>query len=380
MAEDVTIDTHDVGNLVNGIVAGDQIGGSKFGGDQIAGNKITLKIRNIIFDPAIIKQLGLNNSEADISDDLQRICQLVSSMILDELQQSHSKSPNAIVGVPETRHALEEFHTLRYTGTLDTSKGGPAMKLCDILPMLLTETLVDPKTTLRYYSLMRKIRQRKEGDTTRCLRGSRRLHDWAAKSDSSLLLVKGSFASRHMLRDFTTDMIDELRKEKSVLAWVLRPRGEKSYTFDTVGVIKHCVLQILQQSQVTLGERDASLVARRIQDTHTIENWLNLLGSVLLGLKKVNLVIDMEALAGQAQEYNWSDSFTKLFEKLQAHRTSTMVKVAFVTCRKPIIGRYQAVSKIYIDVCSSQAATQLQSRFSLLPKASIEPIDNVKYP
>lgn len=40
MAEDVTIDTHDVRNLVNGIVAGDQIGGSKFGGDKIAGNKV----------------------------------------------------------------------------------------------------------------------------------------------------------------------------------------------------------------------------------------------------------------------------------------------------------------------------------------------------
>lgn len=171
-----------------------------------------------------------------------------------------------------------------------------------------------------------------------------------------------------MLRDFTTDMIDELRKEKSVLAWVLKPRGEKSYTFDTVGVIKHCVLQVLQQSQVTLGERDASLVARRVQDTHTIETWLDLLGSVLLGLKKVNLVIDMEALAGQAQEYNWSDSFTELFEKLQAHQTSTTVKVAFVTCRKPIISQYQAVSKISIDVSSSQAATQLQSRFSLLSK------------
>lgn len=40
MVEDVTINTHDVGNLVNGIITGDQIGGSKFGGDQIAGNKV----------------------------------------------------------------------------------------------------------------------------------------------------------------------------------------------------------------------------------------------------------------------------------------------------------------------------------------------------
>lgn len=40
MAEDVTINTHNFRNLVNGSVAGDQVGGSKFGGDQVAGSKV----------------------------------------------------------------------------------------------------------------------------------------------------------------------------------------------------------------------------------------------------------------------------------------------------------------------------------------------------
>lgn len=40
MAEGATINAHDVRNLVNGNVAGDQIGGNKFGGDQVAGNKV----------------------------------------------------------------------------------------------------------------------------------------------------------------------------------------------------------------------------------------------------------------------------------------------------------------------------------------------------
>lgn len=242
------------------------------------------------------------------------------------------------------------------------------MKLANILPLLVTETPVDPKTTFRYYTLMRKIRQRKGGDTTGCLRGSRRLHDWAGKSDSSLLLVKGSFASRLMLRDFTADMIDELRKDKTLVAWVLKPRGEQSYTFDIVGVLKHFVLQILQQSPVILNERDASLAARSVQDTHTIENWVSFLGSVLVGLKKVYLVIDIEALAGEAQEYNWPDSFAKLFERLQAHQASPTVKVAFITCRKPIIRQYQAVSETFISVVSSQAATHIQPRFSRIQR------------
>lgn len=243
------------------------------------------------------------------------------------------------------------------------------MKLSDVLPLLVTETLVDPIITFRYYTLMRNIRQWKECYTTYCLpQSSRRLHDWAAESHSSLLLVKGSFASRHMLRDFTAYMIDELQKEKTLIAWVLKPRGEKLHAFDIVGVLKHLVLQILHQSPVILNERDASLAARRVQDTHTIENWVNFLGSVLLGLKKVYLVIDIEALAREAQEYNWPDSFAKLFERLQAHQTSPTVKVAFITCRKPIIRQYQAVSETFISVVSSQAATQLQPRFSRIQR------------
>lgn len=263
---------------------------------------------------------------------------------------------------------MPEFHALRYTSTFDTCKGGLGIKLADLLPLLVTEPPVDPNTTFRCYTLMRKLRRRKEGDTTFCLRGWRRLHDWASNSHSSLLLVKGSYASRHMVRDFTADIIDELEKEKTIIAWVLKPRGEQSYIFDIVDVLKHLVLQILQQSPVILNERDASLAARRAQDTHTIENWFNFLGSVMIGLKKVYLVMDMEALAGQAQQYNWSDSFTKLFEKLQAHQASTTVKVAFIACRKPIIRQYQPVSEAFIDVDSDQVVAQLQSRFSRMSK------------
>jgi hypothetical protein len=64
-------------------------------------------MRNVIFDPAIISQLGLNDTDSNISYDLQRIRQLVSSMILAELEENRSKPAHTIVGLPETRRALE---------------------------------------------------------------------------------------------------------------------------------------------------------------------------------------------------------------------------------------------------------------------------------
>jgi hypothetical protein len=63
-------------------------------------------MRNVIFDPAIIGEFGLNPS--DISDDIQRIGQLVCSMILTELKDNLSRqSSSTVVGLPQTRRALE---------------------------------------------------------------------------------------------------------------------------------------------------------------------------------------------------------------------------------------------------------------------------------
>ncbi|GFF30049.1 hypothetical protein IFM58399_02462 [Aspergillus lentulus] len=344
MADGVAIHTHDVRNLVNGNVVGDQIGG-----DQVAGNKITLEMRNIIFDPAIVSQLGLKDSDSSISKDLQRICQLVSIMILTETEGNLSKSPHTVVGLPETRRALEEFHTLRYTGTFDTSKGGPGLNLSNILPSLTIPTLADPEATLRYYAIMCKIRRQKEGDTTCSLRRSRRLQGWAAETRSSLLLVKGSFPTRHLLRDLAADMICLLRKEKSIVAWVLQAKSQQQHAHGVVDILKELVSQILQQNPATFTERRASLTARRIRDASTAEDWCSVLGSVLGGINEIYLVIDTEAFADQAKEYGWSCHFASLFNELQARRITTTVKVMFISCRKPVIRQFQTDCGTVID-------------------------------
>jgi hypothetical protein len=46
MAEEMEVHTREVRNLVNGNVAGDQIGGSKIRGDQVAGNKVICSLQS----------------------------------------------------------------------------------------------------------------------------------------------------------------------------------------------------------------------------------------------------------------------------------------------------------------------------------------------
>ncbi|KAL3430315.1 hypothetical protein BDV09DRAFT_178749 [Aspergillus tetrazonus] len=282
-------------------------------------------MRNVIFDPMTINELGLNPS--DISDDVQRIGQLVSSMILTELKDSLSRPSSTIIGLPQTRRALEEFHTLRYTGTFDTCTRHPDVKLSNLLPHI-----VDLQSTFQYYTQMRNIRRRKEGGSLCLLRKSRQLQSWLAKVGSSQLLVKGSFHTRHMLRAFAADIIKLLQKKKRPVAWVLQQKGTDSGLFDTINVLKQLVSQFFQQRTGVLDEQGASLAARRLQEATRVDDWFDLLGSILGSIKEVYLLFDTASFGKAAQEYQWAQGFTRLYNKLRKRQAPTAVRAIYISC------------------------------------------------
>lgn len=332
----------------------------------------------MIFDPAVVAQLGLNPSGSTISEDLQRICQLVSSMNRAELDQDLLKSRNTMIGISEARRALEsgssgswprrkfhssqchtEFHTLHYTGMFDMSKGGPRIDISSILPFLAITPPVDPSETLRNYCSMRNVRRQMDGHKANVSSQSKRLRRWAAAPGSSLLLVKASFPARQVLRDFAATTIDLLQKEHVPAAWILAPRGSRSQTFSIIHTLKELLSQVLQQIPVPMSESDASLLTRRVQDASSVDEWFDVLGSILGGLKQACFIIDTEAFSDQAQVYAWSCGFTKLFDDLKGHQTPTSVKVGFFSYRKAFIGRFQGDSGSVIDTSTIQAMTRL---------------------
>ncbi|RAL14097.1 uncharacterized protein BO97DRAFT_469372 [Aspergillus homomorphus CBS 101889] len=360
MANVVDINTRDVQNLINGNVAGDQIGGSKFGGDQVSGDKITVAMHNIMIGPATIGEFGLKSSDNNTMNHLQRIAELVSIMMLAEVQERNLSSPTtSFLGLSDIRNALEEFHKLHYTGTLETSTGSHSINLCDLFPLV-----ANSQATLHYYSSMRNIRRRREGNSLATqLRKSRQLRDWVAQSGSSQLVVKGSFRSRHVLRDFAADMIDLLHAEKRLVAWVLQYNSGKSEgVFEIVDVVKQLVRQVVQQNSGIVTERGASLTARRVQNASSVDDWFSLLGSVLNGVREVYLLLDTAAFSDPAQEYQWSLRFDELFNELRERRIPSTLRVVFINYRQTMSRRLQASPATVIDVNSPQVGQRLQSQ------------------
>jgi hypothetical protein len=126
------------------------------------------------------------------------------------------------------------------------------------------------------------------------------------------------------------------------------------------------VSQILQQTTGVPDERTASLTARRLKDATTVNDWFNLLGSVLGGIKELYLLFDTTSFGEQAQEYPWAQGFAKLFDQLQKRHITTSIRAIFISCRPAVSRQLQSDLETVIDMSSAHAVQQLQSR-PLLP-------------
>ncbi|RDH29964.1 hypothetical protein BDQ94DRAFT_173452 [Aspergillus welwitschiae] len=354
----VAIDAHDVQNLVNGDVNGDQVGRDKFGGDHVLGNKVQsprrlfvenipplppglmpwignqviIQICNTAVDSATIEQLGLIESDGTISQNFRRICDLVSRMILADLQ-SNPQQPT-MSGLRETKIALEEFQTLRYTGVLDTRLNRREIRFDDIISLIPASPLPDPNITLRFYASMRNLRQRKGILKSQSLPVSSKILRWLENSSSGLICLKGNYSRRQLLRDVAADVITMLIEQKVHLVWLLQPNGGDFQEFDKIEATKQLVFQVMQLNHTSMDERSASLTRAMIREARTAHDWFGLLGRALLGIEQIFIVIDLEALGVQRQEFRWAHEFSGLLQDLQSRGVTTVTKIILLSHRE----------------------------------------------
>lgn len=165
------------------------------------------------------------------------------------------------------------------------------------------------------------------------------LQSWAHSEVSSVLLVRGNFSCRHQAKDFAIDVIDLALRENIPTAWVLNPAKDPRYRqLNSVDVLKQLVWQGLKLNRTILDEPSFMLNAIHFQTVATEEEWLDLLGSVLVGLDRLYVVIDMECLYShdnsEATAFSWCEAFRGLFQKLKLRGAGIVLKVVLVTAKE----------------------------------------------
>lgn len=210
------------------------------------------------------------------------------------------------------------------------------VQFSQILSFIATSPLPGPELSRQFYTSRRNRRRRKNGSSGEiaALGNAVQLHEWALDRSSSMIAVRGSFSTRHTVRDFAADVIDSISVTNNPVVWALNSGNNTTIDYTPIDVLKQIVSQALQQNHTLLNERSAALNAARFQSAVTENEWFSLVGSALEGLQTIYIVIDLEVIAHAiSTDTSWSEAFLQLFDEFRARNLRIRVKVLFVSSR-----------------------------------------------
>lgn len=172
---------------------------------------------------------------------------------------------------------------------------------------------------------------------------------------SSLILIRGSIVAKTATRDLTTAIVSLVKEVKLSVIWKFNAqRAAKTQSTPTsVEILKQLVLQSLQLNAKLMSEQAVSINASRFQAARSESEWFDLLGSVLVRLPYIFITIDVETLGAHAEEpLSWPAAFMLLFQKLEARKVGTIVKVILVSYHENLLLPPSGTMKNVISVIS----------------------------
>ena len=281
-----------------------------------------------------VDQLAISSAQAEQRDmhagqrDTHRILLEVREMMISQ----HMSNPHNLLCAD--RDAAHQ--AINSAALLDTNQRVCDLQFSQILTFTASTSLHDPAKSLQYCLFRRNRRRQRLADTSGPIWQSPKLRTWGSASASALIVLKGSFTTRHGLKDFAAEIVDLLNQKAIPVIWTLKTQneGESSATPNLVDVLKQLVLQALRINPTILTERACGLSAARFQSATTETQWLDLLASALAGLPQIYLIIDTEVLSTNAVQpfavSSWTSSFAKVFQELAERGFRTVVRVLLV--------------------------------------------------
>jgi hypothetical protein len=215
---------------------------------------------------------------------------------------------------------------------LDSARRICEIQFSQILTFTATTPLLSPEESFRYCQFLSNRRRRRVTIDANPPWRSRRLQEWASAKVCSLILVKGSYTTRHEAKDFATDIVGLLCKMKIPVIWTLSARADGNARWRSpIDVLKQLVMQVLHINSSLLTEQSPALNAARFQSATTELQWFDLLASVLSGLPQIYIVVDVEVLSEEfSSQILWPTAFLKLFDGI-AKRSKTIIKVVLIS-------------------------------------------------
>lgn len=199
-------------------------------------------------------------------------------------------------------------------------------------------SLWDTRKTLNYLLIHQKrssqnqARQLSEG-----LWDFARMRRWVRSKDSDISIVKGDFRSRHALRCFSVDVIEQLRLQQIPVLFALgtSQEGAASKSMSNEDLLKYLVRQVLDLRRSGQTEKSMSLNASAFSGNLSEQEWFSLLQHLLSGLSgNVYVVVDLDLLNrnfNSPSSFHWLSAFLGLFKSVTERGGQLTIKVLLVS-------------------------------------------------
>lgn len=259
-------------------------------------------IRNLA-DVAVVRN---QNEQQDLRN---KLCALTAMVVQLRESIAFDQSVNASARI-EFRNTLTEI------------------QLTQALAIISSHCNIDHKSNLRASIFLRDRHRFTFRSKNACFWTSPKLRDWNSSSVSSTILLKATFRERLEVRDFCTNVIEQLFDSRVATLWILRDRVQD---YSLIEVLKSLILQALSLDYSSHTDVAFSFQLRKFLDARSDMDFLNLLGDILQHFKLVHIIADAEAMSpdagAQCRVY-----LHRLSQRLSERGAQTVVKIIVSSC------------------------------------------------
>lgn len=198
------------------------------------------------------------------------------------------------------------------------------------------------------------------------------LASWNQVASSSLLIVRGTAASRNEVDAAATLMTDLVFRETKVpIMWALKSSRTASDGCSLTDLIKYIVMQVIKFDPVATGCRiSESFNSSRVMSASTEQEWVDILSIVLSSFPLAYLVIDAEFIGASGRKMESLQLLLRTMHDLIRQTTGTVIKVAFLTYRKTALIGAKAVLPNLQQIYSIQFEKLVKSAVAVKPRTS----------
>ena len=280
-----------------------------------------------------IDQWAVSSAQAEIRD--MHTLQQNMQMDVQDINGLLQKNSKGVSGIMEVVLAISPQLSQLLEGQLDTNQRVSDLQLSQMLTHTVNSLLADPDTSYRFGVLLRNKHQRGLNRTPKFWL-SPMLKDWTISQSSSLIVVKGSYATHSQARDFGINVIEAVQSASIPVLWALHDNSKSvCETISTTDLLKSLVQQAIRVNKNFQNEKLCSSSCARIQSARDEKEWFDILGSVLVGLPLLYIVVNLESLGrnplAMTEHFSWPLAFLSLFRSLSSRGVATVVKIVLIT-------------------------------------------------